>query len=538
MKKIFIVVALMLGAAAGAGAQGMYDALNFSENNYYGTARSMALGNAVTALGGDLGSVTINPAGSAVAGYSQFVISPGVSIATTCSQYTPEAGTSFTTSGKDNFTRMALPNVGATIHFDLYRQRGLKSISFGIISNTSNNFLVRTSSGGTNEQNTLSAALAMGASNLGAMPSELAEYDNFYNKGASWWPYLVAKQSNIIDYDYNFIDYLGAAENLYSDIITGQYYAGLGGPIDQRYSRQERGYKNDIAINVGFNISDIVYLGVNLGIPVIQYEAVDYFQENAVDPGDFQTNLSSLSMRYYYRATASGVNARFGVIVLPVAGLRLGASYQTPTAYRVADTYYYAGSTSFYSGWAESASQTSPSDDFSYKFRSPSILNLGAAYTLGRIGLISVDWERTFYRQMKFSERDSHYGSDYFYYSNQDIKDYCLPADMIRAGIEVNVIPEVALRAGYTYKNAPESDIAGGQRLKYNTQSASFGVGYSSPGSFFMDLAARGTFYPTKYYYPYSDFRKMDGSFIDYPDIEVSSSRKVWDVVLTLGWRF
>ena len=66
MKRIFISTILMLSLAFAAGAQNMYDGHTMSRNNYYGTARSVALGNAVTALGGDLGSVTYNPAGSAV----------------------------------------------------------------------------------------------------------------------------------------------------------------------------------------------------------------------------------------------------------------------------------------------------------------------------------------------------------------------------------------------------------------------------------------------------------------------------------------
>ena len=63
MKKTALI--LLLGTAAvGMEAQTMYDALRFSENNYEGTARTMAMGNAFTALGGDLGGITINPAGS------------------------------------------------------------------------------------------------------------------------------------------------------------------------------------------------------------------------------------------------------------------------------------------------------------------------------------------------------------------------------------------------------------------------------------------------------------------------------------------
>lgn len=538
MKKIIFAIALLLGAVSSASAQGMYDALNFSDSNYYGTARSMAIGNAVTALGGDIGSITLNPAGSAVAGYSQMVISPGISIATTSSYYTPVAGDPYTTSGKGSYTRATLPDIGATIRFDMYRSTGLKSITFGIVSNTSNNFLMRSASRGSNPMSSISGALSAGAMNLDVSPENLNRYDSFYELGASYWPYLVSRQSNIISNIGITRYYAGAAENIGYDEEADIYHIYLGGPVTQTYNRQERGYKNDIAFNLGFNISDMLFLGVNLGIPVLQYEAIDYFQEDAENPGDFQTGLSSLSYKYHYRAQADGVYARVGVIALPVQGLRLGASFQTPTAYVVRDTYYLSGATSFYAGGQQGCSQSSPDDDFSYRFRSPSILDLGIAYTLGNIGLISFDWERTFYNQMKFSERDSNYGADYFYYSNKDIQDYCLPADMFRAGLEVNVLPELALRLGYTYKNSPEAtSMTDRRRLSDYTQSISAGIGYSSPGSFFVDLAARGTFFPTKYYRPYADYLTDSyGEVI--PSMEVSSTRKLVDVVLTLGWRF
>ena len=88
MKKILLAAAF-IAATVSAGAQTMSDAINFSQNQYYGTARSMALGNAMTALGGDLGSIGINPAGSAVVPYGQFVITPGVTISAVNSAYSP-----------------------------------------------------------------------------------------------------------------------------------------------------------------------------------------------------------------------------------------------------------------------------------------------------------------------------------------------------------------------------------------------------------------------------------------------------------------
>ena len=79
MKKTAITILMALVAASGY-AQTAYSALMLSENDYEGTARTAAMGNAFTALGGDLGAVSINPASSAVATYSQFSITPGLSI--------------------------------------------------------------------------------------------------------------------------------------------------------------------------------------------------------------------------------------------------------------------------------------------------------------------------------------------------------------------------------------------------------------------------------------------------------------------------
>ena len=85
MKTRFALTALLLCLGAAAGAQNMYDAIAFSQTNNFGTARSAALGGAGTALGGDLGMVATNPAGSAVAGYGQAVVTQNISISGTSS---------------------------------------------------------------------------------------------------------------------------------------------------------------------------------------------------------------------------------------------------------------------------------------------------------------------------------------------------------------------------------------------------------------------------------------------------------------------
>ena len=69
----------------------------------------------------------------------------------------------------------------------------------------------------------------------------------------------------------------------------------------------------------------------------------------------------------------------------------------------------------------------------------------------------------------------------------------------------------------------------------------SFGLGYSSSGSFFADLALQATRYADEYIYPY-DYYYLDGEnvFID-PTVntpEILSRRWLINVALTLGFRF
>ena len=74
-------------AAAGLYAQNAYDALRFSEQYAEGTARSVAMGNAFVAVGGDMGGISINPASSAVYRYSEFMFTPTVTVSGMESEY-------------------------------------------------------------------------------------------------------------------------------------------------------------------------------------------------------------------------------------------------------------------------------------------------------------------------------------------------------------------------------------------------------------------------------------------------------------------
>ena len=74
--KIVLAITLCTFASSSIWAQNIWDAYKFSQQLNEGTARSVAMGNASVALGGDIGAVSINPASSGVYRFNEFIITP------------------------------------------------------------------------------------------------------------------------------------------------------------------------------------------------------------------------------------------------------------------------------------------------------------------------------------------------------------------------------------------------------------------------------------------------------------------------------
>ncbi len=73
MRKIGYFLVFMLLISGAAYSQGEVEALKFSRQELYGTARSMAMGGAFGALGGDISGISVNPAGIGIYRSSEIV---------------------------------------------------------------------------------------------------------------------------------------------------------------------------------------------------------------------------------------------------------------------------------------------------------------------------------------------------------------------------------------------------------------------------------------------------------------------------------
>ena len=533
MKKTALVSLLALAAVSAMG-QTINDALQMSENEYFGTARTMAMGNAFTALGGDLGALGINPAGSAVSRYTQFTVTPSISISGTGGSFNADPlNEAFGPASSNTRARFTMPNYGISLYMNLGKRSGLKGISFGFASNTTANYLDRVSSIGTNPHTSFMAEMADGLAYDGVSYETFSNNPNanYNNPELSWREALGWNTGMFYHPD-------GTDDNNYLATSEVDVYQ-LGGPLTQRWGRQTRGYKHDMVLNLGMNFSDVFFLGFNLGMVGLEMNRDSYLTEEAVNPNDFPnvfdgitTNFTSARLRDYLSVDGSGLYGKVGFIYVPVPVFRIGASVQTPTAMHIHEYYRTSGSLEF-SDAAYSASDTTPQGEGEYRLISPFRINAGAAVNFG-LGVVSVDYEMTDYGTMRFNSVYNDFSSYDYSYENRDIRDAYGMVHALRLGFEVKPLPEFAIRAGYNITTVAdkEHDPDNGVR-----QAASVGIGYSSGGSFFCDFALRGSFRAAEYYQLYNNYRYVDDILVNAsPMVKVSNT--LFDAALTLGWRF
>ena len=570
MKK---TIAFVLGAtlAFSAAAQTWQDALLFSENVYSGTARGVGMGNALTAIGGDAGSIGFNPAGSATAGYSQFMISPGITFSVTGTNASGDNSALYTGQQVNNtYARVKLPNIGFILKMDTGRRSGLKRMAFGIVVNSTNNFTGRYKAAGVNGDNSYAASLASLAD---CYPENvIANESSYYNKDSRLqyypkWSALTGYHSGM----YNVVpgndgSYVAVTE-VYEKKPDGTVETWLAAPVSQQYGQQSTGFKTDAILNYAFNFSDRFYIGGNLGITAVNYSLSEFWSEAPENPADFPYNrysdgssaeytaqFESLRMNHKFNLRGTGVYFKLGALWRPSDHLRLAAAIQTPTLINITERYGYSSEVKLSGRYTSTSS--SPEDEWIYALRSPFRFNFGVAYTLGEKGVISADYELVNYNQARFRYRTSDYGyaEGDFRDLNTEIKNVMGSVHEIRLGTEFKVTSQLSLRAGYNlttgaqynywdgYEKTPLSSEARLLQLKH---SASLGLGFNF-GSIFLDAAVRARFVPDDYmitydYYttPYPDgdysLKYVNNDFLT-PEIVVKST--LVDAILTVGWRF
>lgn len=540
MKRVLLTISLALFVfTSQCPAQNIYDALRYSQLYYSGTARSLAIGNSGVAIGGDMGTLSVNPAATGPYRYTELVITPGV--------YTNlDKNTYLGSNNNDSRTRFILSNIGWVGSFNTGRKRGLLNFNIGITANQTNNFASRTSAEGVNAESSFLASIASNLTDSNFKgnnltcdplddPSPYYYYPDLWYEIQAWntgYTFDDGSRSFLLDaFDEEQMNYIGATENI-GLLSDGTEYIYLGGPLKQKYNKETTGYMQDVIFNFSGNVSDKFFFGVNFTFQSIFYHVTSSYSETAEEPNNFYLGFMSFENIYDQTTSGYGFKMQAGVIYRPIAGLSIGASISTPTWMWLNDKYTidtYADFTDCY------ADKYSPLGSSSYSITAPFRWNVGVGYTIGRIAVISADYEMANYSQIKMSSSSYSYKEE-----NNMIKDRFSISNNLRVGAEIKVIPSISLRAGYNYygtsgKSLNSSDIDKSLDSYYLTSArhyVSFGLGYASKGGFFVDAGCN--FLCSKLDNSYSLFR-------DYVDIiapPLKSQYQDWQLLLSLGFRF
>lgn len=481
MKKALIFSAFFI-ASINAFSQSGYltDGIRFSENIYGSTARNMGIGAASNSLGGDLGSISINPASAGVYRSSEFVFT------TTLNSLEGKSNFNGFTK-KDHNYNFAFDNIGLVMNFKTQGEIQGFSLAFGYnkLNDYNSNYIIQN-----NSITNRSFANYFLEYADGLLPSELDDY----------WEGIA--------YDVYIID--SAANRQYYSPFVGN---GLNMNIKRNLNL--KGSLGEYYTAFGANISNKFYLGASVNIRAGYYE--ESFDHTELNNANNETFKFSRYINSYYRS----FNAKLGMIFRPIEQIRLGLSFHTPTVGSVTmDLNSKASATTINPGTNQYETYYSdplPADEDEFDITSPGRLIAGIAY-ISKIGLLSFDYEFVDYTKMKFSNG---YYNDDLDIANNDVDKYFKVTHNFRIGGELK-FNSFYTRAGYAFYASPYNTNE--EIFKTDdTNIYSLGLGYRN-SSFFADFT-----YSMK-------LGKTDYPIAHLPKANLSSN--IGSYMLTLGFRF
>ena len=465
MRKSLLTLLIAAGALS-ASAQSAIDAYTLGRQDLKGTARFMGMGGAFGALGGDLTTLSYNPAGIGVYRSSDI----GMTMDLDFNHNTMDFSGLKTSVDRTSFLFNNIGYVG-TARFNGV----LKNLNWGFTYNRAASFNRRYAGRAKNITNSMSNYIAGVANSNELWLSDLqatSSYDPYvgYSDFAAPWITILGYESNLISPTTTDNEAPG---------FVGLYGAGTSG--ESIIEVDETGGIDEYNISFGGNFGNLIYWGMDFGIMNIDFTRRSLYTEyldNAYVGVDGQSGTvmtrsqADWDIQNYFSVSGSGWNYKLGFIVKPIQELRLGFAFHTPTWYKLTDdfganTTYNYPQTDLRPGGAQTNGGYNGYNDFN--LRTPWRFIASAAGVIDGKMIISADVDWTAHQYLKLSDpyytRDSWGWADEdinnpFYYTNKDIKDYYKTSVTFRAGVEYRVLPEFSVRLGYAHTSSPVKEAA------------------------------------------------------------------------------
>jgi len=505
MKKYILLSGLMVASSL-AFAQEEFDALKYSLTDINGSARYVAMSGAFGALGGDMSTLGMNPAGIAVYRSSEMSITPSLS--------TTSANSAFNhNKSSDSKVNFMINNFGYVGSFRTYDESAVSNFNFGISYNKLKDYNRNAYIASNNHPATLLDRVCTDKNNGSS---------NLFNYAYETW--LVDKN---------------ATTGLYESIITN------GETVKNEMSLMEKGDVDEWNFSLGANYGHVLYIGASLGIQAIDYELASLYNETFKLGGDME-------LRNVLTTKGAGVNLKIGAIVRPVPELRLGFAYHTATYYNMTDMFFASMSSS---GLIDKTTQLpfnpNPYYDegegsFDYQLKTPSRLLYSVAYQFGDKGFLSLDWDVVDYREIVLKDIDGVPFGD----TNENMQNDFRAASNIRVGGEYRLTDNVSLRAGAAWYQSPVKSIVEDNNLyvttagtipqygvEKDTYYVSCGLGYRT-GAFFLDAALQRQMHNEHFYNFYDGTTPADyENYVPYSKYSMLKTNKT-NLIVSMGFKF
>lgn len=439
-------------------AQEIRDALRYSQENLNGTARFRAMSGAFGALGGDLSSINVNPAGSAIFANNQLGFTLNNTSINNNSNFFDN-----TTNVKDS--SFDLNQAGGVFVFkNQNKSNNWKKFSIAINFENTNVLNNSIYSAGTNPTNSIANYFLSYANGV---PLNVLEDSNYDELGHGAQQAFLGYQGYIINPVNNNPTNINYTSNVPSE---GNYY--------QENTITAKGYNGKLSFNAATSFKDKLFIGVNLNSHFVDFRQSSRFYEDNEAPLTPDYTVSRVQFDNDLYTYGTGFSFQLGAIAKLSKELRFGIAFESPTWLRLNDEF-----TQKLIGVSANTSEELAPDVVNpnitnyyepYKLQTPSKWTGSMAYVFGKKGLISVDYAIKDYSSIQFKPN-----SDPYYRTlNNKMNTLLNSASELRLGAEYK-IEAWSLRGGYRLEQSPyKNKTTIGDLTGY-----SGGIGYNFGGT-------------------------------------------------------
>lgn len=443
-------------------SQEMKDAMRYAQSELQGTARFTSMSGAFGALGGDLSSLNVNPAGSAIFNNNQFASTMGFYDTKNNSNY-------FRTSTTASENTFDLNQAGGVFVFKTRDpNNSVKKFSMSINYENTNNYNNSLFSAGVSPINSIDGYFLNYANGV---PLELLGKNSYPDLGHG------AQQA--------YLGYWGFIINPVSDTDKNTLYTSnvrSGGNYYQENSVYSNGYNGKLIFNSAVQINNL-YFGLNLNSHFTDYVQDTNFYESNNNTLDLRDDgVSNLNFSNSLHTFGSGFSFQVGTIAKLNDNIRVGFTYESPTWYNLQDEF-----SQRLTSITTNIKESSPPNVVDpviinyyapYDLQTPGSLTGSFAYIFGKMGLISIDYKYKDYSNTEFSPEN-----EYFRDLNNVMQHTFGSSSEIRVGGEYR-IQNLKLRGGYRFEGSPYKDSV----TIGDLNSFSGGLGYNF-GSIKLDFS-------------------------------------------------